>query len=102
LTKIAIYELHFVKCQQIRERSSALAKIYGYDSPEEMIAAISNIGEQIYVDLQDINDRKQIANLKIEIDHQKREEEVINLTATSYFQQVKQEIEYINLDDFWS
>jgi PAS domain S-box-containing protein len=142
----------------------ALAKIYGYDSPEDMITTISNIGEQIYVDLeerqafircldqqdtvkgveyrcykkdgsiiwvqvdarvvrdqsgqiayyegtvQDITDRKkreaelqqQITNLKIEIDHQKREEEVLNLTATSYFQQVKQEIEEIDLDEFWS
>jgi hypothetical protein len=57
-----------------------------------------------------INDRKrreaelqqQIATLKIEIDHQKREEEVLNLTATSYFQQVKQAIEEIDLDEFWS
>jgi len=27
-----------------------LAKIYGYDSPEEMISSITNIGEQLYVD----------------------------------------------------
>ncbi|MEY2979218.1 MAG: hypothetical protein RLZZ435_3357, partial [Cyanobacteriota bacterium] len=71
-----------------------------------------NSGQILYYEgtVQDINDRKkreselqqQIANLKIEIDHQKREEEVLNLTATSYFQQVKQAIEYIDLDDFWS
>jgi PAS domain S-box-containing protein len=28
----------------------ALAKIYGYDSPAEMIRSITNIGEQLYVD----------------------------------------------------
>ncbi|CDM93622.1 MAG: PAS domain S-box protein [Limnospira sp. PMC 1291.21] len=28
----------------------ALAKIYGYDSPEEMMASITNISEQLYVD----------------------------------------------------
>jgi PAS domain S-box-containing protein len=28
----------------------ALAKIYGYDSPAEMMASITNIGEQLYVD----------------------------------------------------
>jgi PAS domain S-box-containing protein len=29
--------------------NTAVAKFYGYDSPEELITAISNIGEQLYV-----------------------------------------------------
>jgi len=142
----------------------ALAKIYGYDSPEEMLKSITNIGEQLYVDpekraefrslfvtrdtvkdfeyrcyckdgsiiwtqidaravrdndgnvlyyegmVQDITERKeredelrkQLEELKIEIDHTKREEEVANLTASTYFQEVQQEMAEVNLDEFWS
>jgi PAS domain S-box-containing protein len=141
----------------------ALAKIYGYDSPSEMIESITNISEQLYVDaeqraefiaaierygtvkdfeyrcyckdgsiiwtqvdarvvrngnsevlyyegiVQDITERKrredqlrqQLKELQIEIDHQKRAEEVATLTASSYFQEVKQEVSVINLDEFW-
>jgi PAS domain S-box-containing protein len=142
----------------------ALARMYGYDSPNEMIESITNIGEQLYVDpekraefkelldkqdavknfeyrcyckdgsivwveidaravkdssgkvlyyegiVQDINDRKrredelrkQLEELKIEIDHKKREKEVAMLTESNYFQEVQQEIAEINLDEFWS
>ena len=142
----------------------ALAQIYGYDSPEEMIQKIENISEQLYVDpaqrqqfkvllktqdavqdfeyrcfckdgsiiwtqidaravrddegnvlfyegiVQDISERKQreaelrkqLEELKIEIDQQKREHEVATLTSSSYFQEVQQEIETVNLDEFWS
>ena len=141
----------------------ALAKIYGYDSPAEMMSSITNIAEQLYVDseeraefklllekentvegfeyrfyckdgriiwiqidarvvrddqgkvmyyegiVQDITERKrmetelrrQLEELKIEIDQQKREQEVATLTASSYFQEVKQEIATVNLDEFW-
>lgn len=141
----------------------ALAKIYGYDSPHEMIESITNISEQLYVDderridfiatiekhgtvkdfeyrcyckdgsiiwtqidarvvrdgngqvlyyegiVQDITERKQredllrqqIKELQIEVDHQQRAEEVATLTASSYFQEVQQEIAAINLDEFW-
>ncbi|WP_416673859.1 PAS domain S-box protein [Egbenema bharatensis] len=142
----------------------ALARMYGYDSPAEMMASITNIGEQLYVDpekraefralleqqnavknfeyrcyckdgstiwveidaravkdnngkilyyegiVQDINDRKrreaelkkQLEELQIEIDHQKREKEVALLTNSNYFQEVQQEIAEVNLDEFWS
>lgn len=142
----------------------ALAKIYGYDSPSEMIESITNIGEQLYVDpekriefqhlietqgtaknfeyrcyckdssiiwteidaravkdsngkllyyegiVQDISERKrredelrkQLEELKIEIDHSKREKEVAMLTESSYFQEVQQEMAEVNLDEFWS
>jgi PAS domain S-box-containing protein len=142
----------------------ALAKIYGYDSPHEMIESITNISEQLYVDderridfiatiekhgtvkdfeyrcyckdgsiiwtqidarvvkdgngqvlyyegiVQDITERKQredqlrqqIKELQIEIDHQQRAEEVATLTASSYFQEVQQEILAIDLDKFWA
>jgi PAS domain S-box-containing protein len=142
----------------------ALAKIYGYNSPAEMIDCITNIGEQLYVDpeqrsqlqaqldqaetvnnfeyrcyckdgsiiwtqidarvvkdnndnvlyyegiVQDISDRKrrenelrrQLEELKIEIDQKKREKEVAMLTQSSYFQEVQQEIANVNLDEFWS
>ncbi|MFG6106044.1 PAS domain S-box protein [Leptothoe sp. EHU-05/26/07-4] len=142
----------------------ALANIYGYDSPQEMIDSITNIGTQLYVDpekradfqakidqqdsitgfqyqcyckngsiiwaqiharavrtsqgqvlyyegiVQDITERKrredelkrQLAELKIEIDQQQRQEEVATLTASSYFQEVQQEIAEVDLDEFWS
>ncbi|MGF1523723.1 MAG: PAS domain S-box protein [Leptolyngbyaceae cyanobacterium] len=146
------------------EVNPALAKIYGYDSPAEMIASITNIGRQLYVDpekrvefkqkltqkdtlkhfayrcyrkdgsiiwtevdarvvragdgsvlhyegiVQDITARKrqeeelrqQLENLQIEIDQNKREEEVAVLTASGYFQEVQQEMADMNLDEFWS
>jgi len=144
--------------------NSAMSEIYGYDSPQEMIDTIKDIGTQIYVDpldqaefqrlleendrindfeyqvyqkdgsiiwiqedtravrdhqgqllyyegmIQDITDRKnrenelrrQLEELKIEIDHKKREKEVAMLTASSYFQEVQQEVAEVNLDEFWS
>ncbi|NER78801.1 MAG: PAS domain S-box protein [Leptolyngbya sp. SIO1D8] len=142
----------------------ALARIYGYDSPQDMIEGITNIGEQVYVDpeqrsefkkllanqdmvkdfeyrcyckdgsiiwtqidaravkdsngnllyyegiVQDITERKrredelrrQLAELKIEIDQKKRRDEVATLTTSTYFQEVQQEISDVNLDEFWS
>ncbi|MFZ1025074.1 MAG: PAS domain S-box protein [Limnoraphis robusta] len=141
----------------------ALARIYGYDSPAEMMNSITNIGEQLYVNpeqrkkfrellqkqdtvkgfeyrcyckdgsiiwteinaravkdnsgkvlyyegiVKDITERKrqedelrrQLEELKIEIDHKKRAEEVANLTESSYFQEVQQQMSAINLDEFW-
>ena len=46
--------------------------------------------------------RRQLEELKIEIDHKKREKEVAMLTASSYFQEVQQEVAEVNLDEFWS
>ena len=142
----------------------ALAKIYGYGSPAEMVKHITNIGQQLYVDsekrtefkalldqddtvknfqyrsyradgsiiwvqidarvvtdnasnvlyyegiVQDITGRKrredelrrQLEELKIEIDQNKREEEVATLTASSYFQEVQQQIAEVDLDEFWN
>ena len=142
----------------------ALARIYGYDSPREMIESITNISEQLYVDsekrtefkklletyniikdfefrcyykdgsiiwtqinaravkansgnilyyegiVQDITERKrredelrrQLEELQIEIDQNKREKEVAMLTESSYFQEVQQEIAEVDLDEFWS
>lgn len=141
----------------------ALAKIYGYDSPSEMLESITDIGTQLYVDpekrfefktllekqdaamdfeyrcyckdgsiiwiqidaravkdnrgkvlyyegiVQDITDRKrredelrrQLEELRIEIDQKTREKEVAMLTESSYFQEVQQEIAEVNLDEFW-
>lgn len=46
--------------------------------------------------------RRQLEELRIEIDHDQRQEEVVNLTSSNYFQQVQKEIAGINLDDFWT
>ncbi|MGK7885909.1 MAG: PAS domain S-box protein [Crocosphaera sp.] len=142
----------------------ALAEIYGYDSPQEVIEQITNIGQQIFVDsekraefkkllaqydaikdfeyrcyckdgsiiwteidarvvkdnqgnvmyyegiVQDITERKrreeelrqQLENLQIEIDESKRQKEVEQLTQSAYFKEVQQEIEEIDLDEFWN
>ncbi len=142
----------------------AMARIYGYDSPQEMLDAVTDIATQVYVDpedqtvfrdqmaaqgqvknfeyrvyqrdgdiiwiqedtravrdnagqvlyyegmIQDITDRKrreadlrkQLEDLKIEIDQKKREKEVASLTESSFFQEVQQEMAEVNLDEFWS
>ncbi|HAX86451.1 MAG TPA: hypothetical protein DCY91_09310 [Cyanobacteria bacterium UBA11370] len=142
----------------------AMARIYGYDSPEEMIASVTDIQTQIYVNprdrtqfrylmeqygqvqgleyqayrkdgstlwveidaravqdrsgkvlyyegmIQDISDRKhreeelrrQLAELKIEIDHKKREQEVALITQSGYFQELQDEVSTLSLDEFWS
>ena len=69
-------------------------------------------GDVLYYEgiVQDITERKrhedelkrQLAELKIEIDHQQRQEEVATLTTSSYFQEVQEEIAEVNLDEFWS
>jgi PAS domain S-box-containing protein len=142
----------------------AMAKIYGYDSPREMLDSIADILTQVYVDpldradfqrlveefdrvknfeyrayrkdgeiiwvqedtravrdsegrllyyegmVQDITERKkreeelkrQLEELKVEIDQQKRKQEFSTLTKSTYFQEVRQEISEVNLDEFWS
>ncbi|MEO0536739.1 MAG: PAS domain S-box protein [Cyanobacteria bacterium P01_A01_bin.123] len=71
-----------------------------------------NNGNVLYYEgiVQDITERKnredklrqQLKELKIEIDQNKREEEVATLTASSYFQEVQKEISEVDLDEFWS
>ena len=68
-------------------------------------------GEVLYYEgiVQDVTERvkhedqlrQQLKELQIEIDHQKRAEEVATLTTSSYFQEVQQEVSVINLDEFW-
>lgn len=141
----------------------AMARIYGYDSPMEMINSIYEDNTEVYVDancrlefsrlmaengsvkdleyqiyrrdgsiiwvqentravrdgdgqvlyyegiLQEISDRKnrenelkrQLAELKIEIDQKKREQEVALITKSDYFQELQREISDVNLDEFW-
>lgn len=142
----------------------AMATIHGYDSPEDMMASVHNIGAQIYVHprdrnqfiqqmaianevkdfeyqakckdgrivwiqestrtvrdshdnvlyyegiVQDITLRKrqeadlirQLKELQIEIDHKKRDHEVSQVTQSDYFQEVRNTVETIQLDEFWS
>ncbi len=142
----------------------AMAKIHGYDDPDEMIANIEQIIAQIYVDsvksqefqylmqtegkvsnfeyqayckdgsiiwvaentrsvrdsrgnllyyegiIEDITERKQqeyllkrqLAELRIEIDHQKRIKEVAEITQSEYFQELQVELANLpSIDDFW-
>ncbi len=141
----------------------AMAEIYGYGSPEELMESIQNIRSQVYVDpkdektftteqkehgevigfeyrvyrrdgsiiwvrensravvddngvllyyegiLQDITERKRIENdlrrqleeLRIEIDHQKLEQDVASITQSGYFQEIRAAIAEVDLDEFW-
>lgn len=155
---------HFIRV------NPAMAKIYGYNSPKDMMDCITNIQNQLYVYpedrvklqqlleqqgvvkefehqayrqdgtiiwvqidartvysddekvlfyegiVQDISDRvrleaerqreeeylkRQIEDLRIEIDHQKRALEVSQITESGYFQELQKEIADVNLDEFW-
>ncbi|MEM8720442.1 MAG: PAS domain S-box protein [Cyanobacteria bacterium P01_G01_bin.39] len=149
---------------QFTRVNPAMAKIFGYDSPEEMLANFTNIAEQLHVDpenqdifvqsmseqdrvmnfeyrtyqkdgniiwvqedtravrdkygtllcyegiLQDVTERKQreaelrkqLQELKIEIDQNKRVKDVATLTQSSFFQEVQEEVAEVDLDEFWS
>ncbi|MBD2185340.1 PAS domain S-box protein [Aerosakkonema funiforme] len=142
----------------------AMARIYGYDSSAEMLAAVTDISAQLYVDsssldefyrqmeekgnvqkfeyrayrkdgkiiwvqedaravrdtngnvlyyeglIQDITERKrreeelkrQLQELRIEIDQQKRQQEVAAITQSDYFQEIQAEASDIELDEFWN
>jgi PAS domain S-box-containing protein len=142
----------------------AMSRIFGYDSPENTIAQLTDIKEQLFLDnstrddffqdieirgqvsnfecrasqknqqiiwieidarqvcdasgqvlyyegiVQDINERKQreeslqrqLEELKIEIDQQKRQKEVSLITESGYFQQIQSEIADLDLDEFWN
>ena len=142
----------------------AMAEIHGYDSPDDMLASVHDIGTQIFFlqqdhdkfvhqmtmanevkdfeyqakskhgciiwlqestravrdshgnllyyegIVQDITFRKrqeedlirQLKELQIEIDQKKREREVSQVTQSDYFQEVRETVEHIHLDEFWS
>lgn len=46
--------------------------------------------------------RRQLKELQIEINQEQRQEEVVSLTSSHYFQEVKKEVAAINLEDFWT
>lgn len=141
----------------------AMARIYGYESPEEMIAKVTQIATQIYVEphereefqnlmeecgevkdwvyqvyrkdgskiwveentravrdrygnllyyegiIEDVTQRKQeeeslkrqLQELRIEIDHQKRAREVAAITQADYFQDLQAQVGNIDIDEFW-
>lgn len=142
----------------------AMARIYGYDSPDEMLNNITDIATQVYVNpslrekvqrrllksdaidnleyqvyrrdgsiiwiqentravrdnqgnllyfagiVQDITNRKhreaelqrQLAELQIEINQQKRKKEVAQIASSDFFQSIQDEVTGLDLDDFWS
>lgn len=80
---------------------------------EEHTRAVCNSnGKLLYYEgiLQDITQRKQLEaelkrqlqELQIEIDQQKREQEVTKITQSNYFQHIQEEVGDLNLDEFWS
>lgn len=141
----------------------AMAEIYGYESPAEMVSRITDISTQIFVNpkdretfkqlmeqqgeakrlvyqvyrkegsiiwveedtravrndggkflyyegiVRDITDRKrqeeeikrQLEELRIEIDQKKRSQEVAMITQSDYFQSLQEEVAEVNLEEFW-
>ncbi|MEO0986612.1 MAG: PAS domain S-box protein [Cyanobacteria bacterium J06639_14] len=45
---------------------------------------------------------RQLKELQVEIDHKRREQEVSEVTQSDYFQEVRNAVESIRLDEFWS
>ncbi len=45
--------------------------------------------------------KQQIADLKIEIDQRRREQEVAQVVQSGYFKELQQEVDQMNLDEFW-
>jgi PAS domain S-box-containing protein len=141
--------------------NSAMARIHGYESPEQMMAMVEAIDHQIYVDpacrdefvrlmaaqgevmglqyqvyrrdreliwveenaravhdadgnllyyegfIEDISDRKreetalrsQLQALRIEIDQQKRQQDVAQVMQTDYFQQLQADVDHLRYQD---
>ncbi|MEM9449593.1 MAG: PAS domain S-box protein [Cyanobacteria bacterium P01_E01_bin.6] len=52
--------------------------------------------------LQEEDLMRQLQELQIEIDHKKRDREVSQITQSDYFQELRETVEHIRLDDFWS
>jgi len=46
--------------------------------------------------------RRQLKELQIEINQEQRQEEVVSLTSSNYFQEVQKEVAAINLENFWN
>lgn len=142
----------------------AMAQMFGYDSPEEMVQQITEIRSQLFVDphhrdrcveqledqgavnefefqayrkdgeiiwvqqstrvvrndrgevlydegiVVDITDQKrreadlkrQLQELQIEIDQNKRQRDFARITQDRYFQEIQAEVEEIDLDEFWT
>ncbi|MEO1070154.1 MAG: PAS domain S-box protein [Cyanobacteria bacterium J06638_6] len=78
---------------------------------ENSRAVIDDTGTLLYYEgiLQDITERKrieaelrrQLEELQIEIDHQKREQDVASITQSGYFQEIQAEIAEIDIEEFW-
>jgi PAS domain S-box-containing protein len=141
----------------------AMARIYGYESPEVLMHSVTAISTQIYVDstqreafqrrieedgevkgweyqvyrqdgcaiwieentravrdrngkvlyyegiVKEITQRKQeeenlkrqLQELRVEIDHQKRAQEVAEITQADYFKELQAEVGELELDEFW-
>lgn len=70
------------------------------------------VGKTLYLEgiVRNVTDRKlredalerQLRELKIEIDQSKKEQDVERLTSSTYFREAKQQIEDLDLENFWS
>ncbi|MEE4380115.1 MAG: PAS domain-containing protein, partial [Candidatus Competibacteraceae bacterium] len=144
--------------------NSAMARIHGYESAQEMITSVTSIAQQVYVNpedrrkfhhqlethgqvkdweyqayrkdgsiiwvginaravngsdgqllyyqglLEDVTERiqeeerlqRQIKELQVEIDHQKRKQDVGRITQSDFFQAIQSDISNLDVDDFWN
>ncbi|MGF1494905.1 MAG: PAS domain S-box protein [Microcoleaceae cyanobacterium] len=111
-------------CQEFQEHMKQVDKIENFEYQayrkdgsviwiKEDTRAVRDLeGNLLYYEgiIQDITQRKQdeerlirqLQELQIEIDQQKREQEVAKITQSDYFQELKSEVDQIEVDSFWN
>ncbi|MGP1384494.1 MAG: PAS domain S-box protein [Thainema sp.] len=109
--------------QQFRQQIETAGQVEGFEyqayCADGVIIWLSENARAVYDDsgtllyyegiVQDITERKrkerdlkrQLEELQIEIDHQKRERDVAQITQTDYFREIQAAANSFNLDDFW-
>lgn len=110
--------------QKFKEQINATGKVKNFEYrvyqkngdiiwiEEDTRAVFDSHGTVLYYEgmVQDITERKydeenlrrQLEELQIEIDQQKREKDLEVLVGSHYFKEIQEEISEINLDEYWS
>lgn len=72
-------------------------------SRDDELGKLAQVFQEMATEVQKREDqlRQQLADLKIEIDQTKRQHEVATITQSSYFQEVREQVSQVDLDEFW-
>jgi methyl-accepting chemotaxis protein len=70
---------------------------------EDELGKLACVFQEMAIEIQKREEklRQQVRDLKIEIDEAKRQTDVATITESGYFQEVKEEINKLNLDEYW-